>query len=82
MIDFFANIEYCALLKEGNRYEQINLLVEYCNQNRPGKYGVYSDKGSSGTNMKRTRLNRLLEDIKDHEINIVLAYRLDGIFRR
>jgi len=36
--------------------EQINLLVEYCNQNKLGKYRVYSDKGSSGTNMKRTRL--------------------------
>lgn len=61
--------------------EQINLLVDYCKQNKLGKYRIYLDEGLSGTSMKRTRLNILLEDIKDKEINIILVYRLDRISR-
>lgn len=43
--------------------------------------GVYSDEGFSGKNLARPEMERLLDDIKELKIDIVLIYKLDRLSR-
>lgn len=41
----------------------------------------YDDGGFSGGNMKRPALQRLLEDIKDGKVNMIVVYKIDRLTR-
>ncbi|MGG0754118.1 recombinase family protein [Brevibacillus laterosporus] len=41
----------------------------------------YADDGYSAENMDRPALNKLIEDIKQQKIDVVLVYRLDRLVR-
>ena len=42
---------------------------------------VYSDEGFSGKNLMRPAMMRLIDDIEQHRIDIVLIYKLDRLSR-
>jgi len=50
-------------------------------RNDNDEFEVYQDKGFSGKNTNRPRMNQLIEDIKGGKISGVISYRLDRISR-
>ena len=45
------------------------------------RYVVYSDKGYSGSSLKRPEFQQLLEDVRARKIDRIITYRLDRISR-
>lgn len=62
---------------------QIDALNEYCKKNNIKIVDHYTDEGVSGGKaaFKRPELSRLLEDVKQGKIDIILFTRLDRYFR-
>ena len=60
---------------------QINLLIDYANKNNYKIYDTYIDDGYTGTNFNRPGFNRLLNDIKDKKINMVIVKDLSRFGR-
>ena len=62
---------------------QIDALEEYCEKNKIKIVDHYTDDGVSGGKaaFKRPEMSRLLDDIKEKKIDIVLFTRLDRWFR-
>lgn len=62
---------------------QIDALEEYCNKNKIKVVDHYTDDGVSGGKaaFRRPEMARLLDDIKEKKIDIVLFTRLDRWFR-
>ena len=56
---------------------QEDALKQYAIKNNYEIVDSYIDKGFSGTNLKRPNLQRLLEDVKDNKIDLVLITKLD-----
>ena len=44
-------------------------------------FKVYSDPGYTGANLKRPALQKMLNDIKEHKINLVISYKIDRLSR-
>lgn len=62
--------------------EQQETLDEYVKQNKDFKVvGEYVDGGISGQKLNRDEFQRLLEDVKDGQIDIILFTKLDRWFR-
>lgn len=63
---------------------QIQLCKDHCEvyfKNSLPEYIIYEDEGFSGKNVNRPKFQKLLEDIKLKQINILICYRLDRISR-
>ena len=62
---------------------QIDALEEYCGKNKMKIVDHYTDDGVSGGKaaFRRPEMSRLLDDIKEKKIDIVLFTRLDRWFR-
>lgn len=64
---------------------QISLCKNYCNSyisNREDiKYKLYEDEGFSGKNTNRPEFQKMINDIKQRKIDILICYRLDRISR-
>lgn len=62
---------------------QIDALTEHCEKNNIRVVDHYCDAGVSGGKaaFKRPEMSRLLEDVKDGKIDIILFTRLDRWFR-
>lgn len=62
---------------------QIDALEEYCGKNKIKVVDHYTDDGVSGGKaaFRRPEMSRLLDDIKEKKIDIVLFTRLDRWFR-
>ena len=61
---------------------QRQALTEYCNENGHSIYDYYIDDGVSADKLdKRVELQRLLQDIKDHKIELVIFTKIDRWFR-
>ena len=61
---------------------QKQALEEYCNENKHTIYDYYIDDGISADKLdKRLALQKLLKDIKDHKIEMVLFTKIDRWFR-
>lgn len=62
---------------------QIDALEEYCKENKMKVVDHYTDAGVSGGKAasRRPEMSRLLEDIKQKKVDIVLFTRLDRWFR-
>ena len=59
--------------------EKIKAFIE--SQDNWQIFKVYSDAGYTGANTNRPALQELLEDIKQKNIDIVLAYKIDRLTR-
>lgn len=62
---------------------QIDNLTEYCTKNGYKIVDHYTDEGISGAKppLKRPALKRLIEDVKDGKIDIIIFTKLDRWFR-
>lgn len=61
--------------------EQIDKMTKYCQSKDWIIYNIYTDPGYSGTNMDRPGLQKLIADVKSHNLDVVLVYRLDRLSR-
>lgn len=61
--------------------EQTQRLLAYCTARDIAIHSFYIDPGSSGGNLNRPALNRLLYDIYEKNINRVIVYKLDRLSR-
>jgi len=82
MIGIYVRVSTQDQVKNGYSIEeQINILINYCENNKLGDYKIYIDKGMSASTMNRNNFKKLLLDIELKEISTVLVYRLDRISR-
>ncbi|TLQ05434.1 recombinase family protein [Pediococcus stilesii] len=61
--------------------EQTDKLRKFCDVKDWNVYKVYTDGGFSGSNIKRPGIELLIDDVKNHNINTVLVYKLDRLSR-
>ena len=60
---------------------QKNMLIAYCNEQGFSDYSVYQDDGYSGTNFERPGVQRLLTDVQEGKINLILVKDLSRFGR-
>ncbi len=74
---------YCrtAQANKNDIENQEKALKEYCNQNGLKVVEVYADNGYSGLNFDRPAFQKMLKDIEDKKINIVITTDLARIGR-
>lgn len=62
---------------------QYKMAEEYCKQHYRNSYKLikYEDEGYTGANTDRPGYKRLLEDIKNNSIDVVICYKIDRISR-
>ncbi len=60
---------------------QKTLLIKYAQSHNFAIYDIYSDDGYSGTNFERPALLRLIEDIKNKNVNLVITKDLSRLGR-
>lgn len=67
----------------GSLIAQEEALVEYAKENNMRVVDIYRDEGISGGKpiFKRPELSRMLEDVKDGKIDLILFTKLDRYFR-
>lgn len=69
--------------KEGNSLQaQFEALIDYAKKMNYEIVGEYCDDGFSAASLNRPALQRLIGDIKDNKIDIVLIYKQDRLSRR
>jgi len=61
--------------------EQKARLEEFCKFKRYEIYKVYEDAGISAKNDKRPAYQELMNDVKSHKINVIIAFKLDRLTR-
>ena len=68
--------------KSDSTQAQYNLALEYCKSNYKDYEVIrYDDEGYTGANTDRPAYSRMVEDIKDGKINIVICYKIDRVSR-
>lgn len=60
---------------------QKSLLLQYVKENHLQVYDIYIDDGYSGTNFERPDFQRLLQDIEDKKVNMVLTKDMSRLGR-
>lgn len=60
---------------------QENLLKEYCSMLKYHVYQVYMDDGYSAKSMNRPALKTMIEDMKNHQFDSVMVWKLSRISR-
>ncbi|MBR1385492.1 MAG: recombinase family protein [Bacilli bacterium] len=60
---------------------QKELLVKYSKDNNYNVYDIYIDDGYTGTNFNRPGFNKMIEDIKNNKINMVIVKDLSRLGR-
>jgi site-specific DNA recombinase len=61
--------------------EQEERLQEFCKFKRYNVYKIYKDAGISAKNDKRPAYQSMMRDVKDKNINVIVAFKLDRITR-
>ena len=61
--------------------EQEERLKEFCNFKRYEIYKVYKDAGISAKNDKRPAYQEMMSDVKNKNINVIVAFKLDRLTR-
>ena len=68
--------------KSDSTQAQYNMALEYCKSHYSDfEILKYEDEGYTGANTDRPAYSRMIEDIKDKKINIVICYKIDRISR-
>ena len=60
---------------------QIRTGTEFCKRNNYSIVDVYNDGGYSGKNLQRPAMQKLLKDISDHKIDVLVAIKVDRLTR-
>lgn len=60
---------------------QKELLKKYCEVKQITSYDYYIDGGYSGSNVERPMMQKLINDCKNHCIDIIIVYKLDRLSR-
>lgn len=60
---------------------QIEALEQYSKENNFNIVGKYIDEGFSATNLKRPNLQRLLKDVENDKVDLVLLTKIDRLSR-
>lgn len=60
---------------------QKSLLYEFAEKHRLSIYDIYVDDGFSGTSFNRPDFNRMIRDIEDHKVNMVITKDLSRLGR-
>lgn len=60
---------------------QLRELKDYCKKKKYDVVDIYNDAGFSGKNMNRPELERLLKDIKNGIIDVIVAIKVDRLTR-
>ena len=63
---------------------QIEFCKNYCKNHldiKNSEFYIYEDEGFSGKNLNRPQFKKLINDIKNNKIDILICYRLDRISR-
>lgn len=60
---------------------QKSLLEQYVMENNLDVFDIYIDDGYSGTNFDRSEFQRMLEDIKNKKIDVILIKDLSRLGR-
>lgn len=61
--------------------EQEERLKEFCNFKRYEIYKIYKDSGISAKNDKRPAYQEMMSDVKNKNINVIVAFKLDRLTR-
>lgn len=62
--------------------EQLEKLKDLCKFRDYNIYGVYEDAGISAKDMEhRPQFQKMLEDVKNRNVNVIVAYKLDRLTR-
>lgn len=61
--------------------EQEERLKEFCNFKRYEIYKIYKDAGVSAKNDKRPAYQEMMSDVKNKNINVIVAFKLDRLTR-
>ena len=71
---------YCRLSKDDDLQGESNsitnqkeILKQYASENNLNIYDIYIDDGYSGTNFERPDFKRMIQDIKDKKVNMVIV---------
>ena len=71
---------YCRVSKDDDLLGESNsitnqkeILKQYAKENNLNIYDIYIDDGYSGTNFERPDFKRMIQDIKDKKVNIVIV---------
>ena len=68
--------------KQGHSLEaQESMLKEFADKKGYEIYDVYNDGGYSGKNFNRPEIQRLLRDLKDDKIDVILVWKVDRLSR-
>ena len=60
---------------------QLRMIKEYCEKNNYDIVDVYNDAGHSGKDLMRPEIQRLLKDIKSHNVDTIVAIKVDRLTR-
>lgn len=60
---------------------QKDFLKSYCKLHEIKDYEFYIDGGYTGSNINRPDMQRLIDDVEDGKINIVIVFKLDRLSR-
>ena len=60
---------------------QKDFLLSYCKMHEIDSYEFYTDGGYTGSNINRPDLNRLIDDVEEGIINLVVVFKLDRLSR-
>ena len=60
---------------------QLRMIKEYCEKNNYDIIDVYDDGGYSGKDLMRPAMQRLLNDIKEHKLDKLIAIKTDRLTR-
>ena len=82
----FAEIFIRVLTKDQAREgfslgEQEERLREFCQFKRYEVLKVYKDAGISAKNDKRPAYQKMMKDVRDKKINVIVAFKLDRLTR-
>ena len=93
MVIVMKNEEYFAIYSRKSKFtgkgESIENQIELCKNQLINKYGkdienrilIYQDEGFTGYNTNRPEFQKMMKDIKEKKIKVVIVYRLDRISR-
>ena len=93
MVIVMKNEEYFAIYSRKSKFtgkgESIENHIELCKNQLINKYGkdienkilIYQDEGFTGYNTNRPKFQKMMKDIKEKKIKVVIVYRLDRISR-